>query len=293
LELSSAAPLRVALVGAGRVGTSVCELLRARGHAIVGVASRTTSSATTAAERLGSEVFDLDAGMPAVDLVLVGTSDDAIEPTAIRLAPFVDDRVVVCHFAGVYGVEPLSAVVTSGAGACALHPVQSCPDVDTAVRRLPGSAWGITTSEGLGRWAASFVAEEMAGVPVPVAEEDRAIWHAAAVMTANGVSALLATGEALLAALGIDSPETVLGPLAAGTVANAREGGGGADTLTGPVARGDIAAIETHLATLEARAPELAHSYALIARLILNAAVDAGRVDASARAEIDAVLGAR
>jgi predicted short-subunit dehydrogenase-like oxidoreductase (DUF2520 family) len=263
----------VALLGAGRVGTAVSAMLRRRGHQIVAVVSRSEASARRAADRLGSSVRPLDeARFDDVDLVLIGTSDTAIAGAAELVAESIDPDSVVCHFAGAYGIDPLRAVVKPGAGACALHPVQAFPDVDTAIARLPGSAWGVTCSHGLEAWAEELITEDLDGLPVSVAEADRPLWHAASVVTGNGISALLATGESILESIGVSRPELVLGPLAAGVVDNARSGGGGAQTLTGPVVRGDAATLTRHIDALATHAPHHLGSYLLATRLVLDAA---------------------
>ncbi len=266
--------LRIALVGAGRVGTAVAVLLHARGHSIVGVSSRSETSARRAADRLDSQLITPES-WPDADVVLIGVPDQVIESVADSLASNVAAPTVVVHFAGSLGLEPLRAVADKGCGVCALHPMQACPDVDTAVRRLPGSAWGLTCSEGLEEWAARLVAEHLNGVPVPVAESDRSRWHAAAVITSNGVAALMATGESILESIGVEHPELVLGPLAAGTVANAVEGGGGGATLTGPVVRGEAATLQRHLAALNEGEAAV---YGLVSLLILEAARRTGRI---------------
>ena len=284
-------PGRFALVGAGTVGTSVSILLRKRGHSIAAVYSRSAASAERAARLTGSSVVrSLDA-LPDVDAVLVGTSDTVLPDIARALAGAGDPATLrLVHFAGAVGIGAVEPVIAGGGAAAALHPVQACPDVDTAIERLPGSAWGVTTSAGLERWGNSFV-EEMGGLPVPVAENDRALWHAAAVTTSNGIAALLAMGESMLGALGIDDPEKVLGPLAAGAVANARADGGGA-TLTGPVVRGDAGTIGVHLEALSERAPSLLPGYLLAVRSILSAATSASRIEPDAAQEIAAAVDA-
>lgn len=282
---SAASPLRIALVGAGRVGTGVAILLRAAGHDIVGVGSRTASSATTAARRLDAPSFEVSRGPPPCDLVLIGAPDRALEGVAETLAAYGRPGVIACHFAGAYGVAPLRALEQSGGRTCALHPVQACPDVDTAVRRLPGSAWGVTCSAGLQAWAADLVREDLRGHPVAVAEGDRAAWHAAAVVTANGIAALLAIGESVLASIRVAAPGDVLTPLALGAVANAAEGGGGAASLTGPVVRGERDTVARHLRALAA-APGLLEDYVAVARRILAVARRSGRVEAAAEADM-------
>ena len=75
----------------------------------------------------------------------------------------------------------------------------------------------------LSGWARDLISGPLRGLPVEVAEGDRAIWHAAASTTANGIAALMSVGEGMLGSIGIDRPSDVLGPLAGGTVASAAE----------------------------------------------------------------------
>jgi predicted short-subunit dehydrogenase-like oxidoreductase (DUF2520 family) len=283
-------PFEIALVGAGRVGTAVAHLLAARRNRIGGIWSRSTASAERAAHVLGARVVGLDTAVERATLVLLGVTDAAIRPIAERISNHLSAGTVVCHFAGALGTGPLDAVERSGGIACALHPVQSCPDVDTAVRRLPGSAWGITCAPEVRRWAEALVAGELHGTPVPVAEQDRPVWHAAAVVTANGLAALLAIGESLLAAIGASGAE-VLGPLSSGVLANAR-GAGAAQALTGPLVRQEPETLRRHLAALRATAPELVDAYVAASRVVLAGALLTGRIDVEARAAMESTLDA-
>lgn len=276
----------VALVGAGRVGTAVAFLLQQAGHRIVGVGSRTLDSASLAAERLGSDTYRIE-DFPAADLVLLGAADPALEGLARVIAPRLRDGAFVCHFAGAFGPEPLRAVVELGASACAIHPVQACPTVDAAIARLPGSAWGVTCSDpGAEDRMLELIDQDLRGFAVVIPEELRPIWHAAAVMTSNGIAALLASGEALLAEIGVGDPARVLGPLAAGTVQNAREGGGGAATLTGPVVRGEKETLKRHLAAVAERSEVQQERYKAIVSFIVEAALSAKRIDEESAAQI-------
>lgn len=272
-------PLRLVLIGAGRVGTAVTELLRRRGHEVAGVASRSTASARRTAELLGTDSFDHLTMLPAADVVFLGVPDGAIEEVAGEVAERLQPGSVVVHFAGTSGIDPLAPVLDAGAGAAALHPVQACPDVRSALERIPNSAWGVTASGGLESWATDLVARELGGYPVVVAEEHRPLWHAAAMITSNGIAALLATGEALLASIETEAPERVLGPLAAGTVASAEVGGGGAATLTGPVVRAESDVIAAHLEHIVRAAPHLVEDYARVVRFIVAAALSGRRID--------------
>lgn len=283
--------MRVILVGAGRVGTATCVLLRAAGHDIVGVASRSEVSARRAAARLECPIVELGSDpLPVSDLIFIGAGDDAIGSVARALSETVGPDVVCSHFAGALGTAPLQPLVDAGARACALHPVQACPDVDTAVARLPGSAWGVTASgrETEERMSA-IVRHDLAGHPFSVAESDRALWHAAAVTTSNGIAALLGAGAAILGAIGIERTDDVLGPLASGTIANAGERGAW-NALTGPVVRGEAATLARHIESLTDDAPHLVEVYRRAVRLIAESAVQAGRIDEDARAAVEAAV---
>jgi predicted short-subunit dehydrogenase-like oxidoreductase (DUF2520 family) len=282
-------PFRTALLGAGSVGTAVAELLRRAGDRPIAVSSRTEASARRAAEMLGAPVTSAT-GCARADVILVGAPDAALSEIDGILASQLGPGQVVWHFAGAYGIEPFPGVARAGAGVAALHPVQACPSVDAAIARLPGSAWGVTSSEELDAWAQVVISGHLDGIPVPVAESDRAAWHAAGVVTSNGMAALMATGERILTGIGIDGPEAVLGPLARGTIQNAVEAGGGADALTGPVVRGDTGTIKRHVAALRARDAELVQAYIRTSLSILETAVRIGRVDEATAVEMKDVL---
>jgi predicted short-subunit dehydrogenase-like oxidoreductase (DUF2520 family) len=171
----------------------------------------------------------------------------------------------------------------AGASACAIHPVQAIYSVDAGIERLPGSAWGVTCSDpGAEERMIELIDRDLDGFSVVFPEPLRPLWHAAAVVTSNGIAALMAVGEALLAEIGVDDPARVLGPLAAGTVENARRGGGGSATLTGPVIRGEAETLERHLSALAERTPEQGERYRAVTALIIRVARDAGRIDKDA-----------
>lgn len=279
-------PFRIALVGAGRVGTAVAALLGEAGHQIVSVSSRTAASADLAAERLQT-VRVAVADVAGADVLLLGVPEATLAEVGASLPR---DGSVVVHFAGATGIAPLQ-VSAAGRALCALHPVQACPDVETGVRRLPGSAWGVTCSRGADGWVRRVIEEDLKGKMFPVAEENRAIWHAAAVTTSNGISALMAVGEALLSAIGVEAPEQVLGPIARGTVLNALEAGGGGASLTGPVVRKETELIVRHISEITRRVPDLLPAYLQSLHMIVTSALAAGRIDHADEALLRRALG--
>lgn len=292
--MTAAAPPRrfsLCLVGAGRAGTAVASALRAAGQSVAGVSSRTPASAAAAADRLGAPVVTLEE-LPRCDVVLLGVPESALGPVAADVAAVIAPGTVVWHLAGAAGIAPLEAVVAAGGRRCALHPVQAFPDVDAGLARLPGSAWGLTCDEGLEEWARAVAAEDLGGRVFALREEDRPVWHAAAVTAASGAIAIMSLGERLLASIGVEEAGAVLGPLAGAAIANASARGATA-SLTGPAVRGEWATVRSHLRALEAAAPELAEPYREATRLILRVAEGAGTITPEARRAAAAALGER
>ncbi|HVL64120.1 MAG TPA: DUF2520 domain-containing protein [Actinomycetota bacterium] len=281
----SALNFSLAVAGAGRVATAVGVLLRRRGVEVAAVASRTPSSATRAARFLGAPAVEI-AELPPVDVVLIGATDEAIPEVARLVSERVRPGTILWHLSGSLGVGALGA--PAGVRRAALHPVQACPDVETAVDRLPGSAWGVTCDAEIDRWCEAVVAGLLDGAPVRVEERDRPVWHAAAVTTANGISALIGAGEALLGGIGIADPVDVLHPLARGSLENARSGGGA--TLTGPVVRGEFDTVARHLESLARTAPDLVRPYVTAAHLVIDVALRAGRIDERVAARMTELL---
>ena len=89
-----------------------------------------------------------------------------------------------------------------------------------------------------------------------MADADRALYHAAAVIGGNSLITLHRAAAELLERVG--APAEAIVPLMRRTIDN------GFDP-TGPIARGDWATVEAHLAALEARAPELLPLYRALA----------------------------
>ena len=87
----------------------------------------------------------------------------------------------------------------------------------------------------------------------------KAAYHAAAVLAAGGVIALLDAIAELGRVAGLDEAGSlaIYGPLIEGTLGNARALGIRA-ALTGPMTRGDVGTLEAHLAT-RSRLLRLAH----------------------------------
>src|SRR5690242_18889637 len=78
----------IAIVGAGRAGSTLALALHRAGYPIAAVWSRTPAHATELAGRTGSVAAPLPKIPRAAALTLVAVSDDSIAEVAAAMAPF-------------------------------------------------------------------------------------------------------------------------------------------------------------------------------------------------------------
>lgn len=278
------APSIVGVIGPGRVGTALAMALPPSLYAVRWVAGRGPESierfraavpaaAVCTPEQLGRES----------DIVLVCVPDDALAPLVrgLALADAVRPGSAWVHTAGGHGLAPLEPARLAGARIAACHPAQTFPDPEVGAAALPGTAWAVTAEGDMFAWAQGLV-HVLGGTPVEVVDRNRALYHAALVLGANGTSAVVAQAREVLRGAGVADPEALLSPLVTAAARNAAARGAAA--LTGPVRRGDAGTVAANLAALSQDMPEAAGPYVALARLALRQARRAGLPDALADA---------
>ena len=272
------ARLRVGVIGAGRVGAVLGAALAAAGHDVVAASGVSAASARRAARLLpGVPLWPADQVVAAADLVVLAVPDDALQGLVAGLARTRVWRAgqLTFHTSGAAGLAVLAPAEQAGVLPLALHPAMTFSGAGEDADRLPGTPFAVT-SHPEHRAVAETLVLEMGGEPFFVAEEDRALYHAALVTGANHLVTLVAEAADLLRAAGVAAPDRVLAPLLTAALDNGlRRGDAG---LTGPVSRGDVGTVGDHLATLAGRAPDTVDAYTAMARRTTERAVAAGRL---------------
>ena len=207
----------VHIIGTGRAGSAIRARLRER----------------------GVPVTDGREPDPAAELVLLCVPDSVIGEVAatVPVAPWI------AHVSGATGLDALDPHDRR----FSVHPLQTLTR-DRGAEQLDG-AWGAIggeTDAALDR--ARWLAATLGLRAFEVADADRALYHAAAVIGGNAIVALHQAATRLLAEVG--APPEAIVPLMLRTIENGFD-------LTGPIARGDRATIDAHLRALEERAPDL------------------------------------
>jgi predicted short-subunit dehydrogenase-like oxidoreductase (DUF2520 family) len=212
---------RISVIGRGRVGAAISARLRDQGR--------------------------LAESGPA-DLILLCVPDSAIGPVAreTREGPWI---------AHVSGATPLAAL-DPHRRRFGMHPLQTFTRA-RGPEQIDG-AWAAVTGEtdearARGRWLAGTLGL----TPFDLAEANRVLYHAGAVMASNYVVTLYRAAARAFAEAGV--PAAALLPLMRRTIDNDFE-------LTGPISRGDWAVVDAHLAALAEQVPELEPLYRALAK---------------------------
>jgi predicted short-subunit dehydrogenase-like oxidoreductase (DUF2520 family) len=235
MPASARLPLRVGIVGAGRVGTTLAAALREAGHDVHGPAGR--------GER------------PAGDALLLCVPDAEISAAAAAVAGAAP---LVGHASGA---TPLAALEPARAqGRFGLHPLQTFPAPleEDALARLLGVGCAVAGSNDVALEAATRMARSLGMRPFPIDDGGRAAYHAAASVASNFLVTLEAAAERIAAGAGLEPSEAreLLAPLVRTTV-ESWASFGPERALTGPVARGDRSTVEAQRRAVAEAAPEL------------------------------------
>jgi predicted short-subunit dehydrogenase-like oxidoreductase (DUF2520 family) len=283
--------MEVGVIGAGTLGTAIAVLLERAGHRIAGIAGREETRHRASSYLPNAPFLEPEEAATAAELVVIGTPDDVIEPTveALAAAAAVGPGTWVAHLSGSLGLAVLERAAGAGARILAIHPLQTFPDVGSALERLPGCAIAITARDDEGYVLGERLADDLHGVPFRLSDELRPLYHAAAVFASNYLVTASAIAESLFAAAGVPDPARAIAPLQRATLENV-ERLGPAHALTGPAVRGDAGTIRRNLEALERHAPELVPSYVAMARATLDLAERSGRLPSGSRAAVEDVL---
>lgn len=225
--------MRVAILGAGRLGRSLGILLPRAG--------------------VDAVVWRRAEPFPQADILWICVSDAAIGPLAATLPR----GPVVLHASGAVGPEVLAAHARHGV----LHPLMTFPGPENGLPDLHGAGAGVA---GPASEIAADLARRLGMVPFALPRDQHA-YHAAATMASGHLAAAFLEAADVLARTGVPDAADRLLPLALESLR--RVAGQGARAITGPAARGDQATVAAHRGALD---PHHRALYDLLTTLIVT-----------------------
>jgi len=246
--------MNVALIGTGRLGSSLARALPPSIFSIAALHDQDGAAARRCRRRIGRGrvVRTAAAAAAAGDVILLCVPDGAVAEVVAKLAeaPLRWKGKIVLHTSGALSSRELAPLKRAGAAVGSVHPAQSFAGPETPPSRFRGVFFAV---EGDPKAAAAGkrLARSVGGRPFAVKPVDKALYHAACSLASNMLVPLFDSACAVLESIGLGPREAarVLLPLVEGTVENLksldRSG-----SLTGPIARGDEETVRLHLQAL-------------------------------------------
>ena len=281
----------IAVVGAGRAGSTLAHAAVQAGYAVSAVYSRTPARSRALADQVGARLApDLAGLVGSADLIFLAVPDDAIALVDAAGAGCWRQGMGVVHHSGLHSATLLSHAAAAGALTGTLHPLQAITDPISALKLLPGTYFGVSGDPRLLPILQAFV-QALGGHPITIPDAAKPLYHAAAVFASNYVVTCFARAVDLLVRLGIDPAAAAhaLLPLTQGAVANLHSPGL-PHALTGPISRGDAGTLTIHQQQLAAYDADLLPLYRLLGQATIPIAAAQGRLAPAALAALNAAL---
>jgi len=261
---------RIAILGAGRVGTALALSLQHAGHELVAVVDADQQAAAECAYRCRKRgIVRTAETLPAeVTLVVIATPDGRIQEAAHQLAngSGVNAETVVCHLSGSLTADVLIPLARRTSLLASCHPLASFSSASVdrwAFKDIPFALQGDPAA--LQRLIP--VIESLSGRYFFLAPGKKTLYHIACVLASNYFVGLASMVEEVLKQAGIDSLE-IMAPLWRSTLEHILQQGP-AQALTGPVVRNDVDTVRRHLLEIKSEFPQFVPVYKHIGRRLL------------------------
>ena len=256
--------LKIAIIGAGRLGTAVGYSIMEKdleNIKIVSVSAPTKKTLDRAKKVFGELKKDIlftsdnAAAAKKANTVFICTPDDLISKACKSIynkQKGADPEKTIIHFSGSRSLKELETARKKGDHIASMHPLKSFASIPEAIKTLKGTEYGITYIDKKGENTTKLLVNALEGSSIFVKDDTRPVYHAAACIASNYLVTLIDYAVYINEKIGIKPEESIRGlmSLIEGTIDNIKKMGT-KKSLTGPIARGDTGTIEDHLKIFE------------------------------------------
>jgi predicted short-subunit dehydrogenase-like oxidoreductase (DUF2520 family) len=244
--------MKIGIIGAGKVGVSIGFMMKRSGIDVRAISDVLDASLDTAGTYLGEDVSYMKDNLEVVrtcDVIAITTQDRVIKDIAGEIDAGMDSLAgkMFFHTSGADPSSILKPLDEKGALLGSLHPLQTFPDIDSAIAVLPETYIFIEGDEGALE-TLTFIGEKIGYRVQMIGSDDKVLYHLSAVFVCNLLCALYYAGEKIMDAINIDLEPFL--PIIRATLKNI-EKKGPLMSLTGPVIRGDLKTVEAHLKAMK------------------------------------------
>jgi predicted short-subunit dehydrogenase-like oxidoreductase (DUF2520 family) len=255
---------RIAIIGAGRLGTALVRELARANYKISEVVSREKAASKIRARQLAAEVGARAATVKTAqfnaDVIWICVPDSEIATVAREMAAVAPSVVqkqstkkrwqgeVVFHSSGALTSDELDLLREQGAVVASVHPLMTF--VRRSVPALEKVPFGIEGDARAVREARRIV-RQLGAQAFTVRKESKAAYHAWGTFLSPLLLAFLVTAEDVAGQAGVSGPDArkKMLPIVKQTLANYAVLGPAA-AFSGPIVRGDVGTVKKHLRVL-------------------------------------------
>lgn len=244
--------MKIGIIGAGKVGTTLGAYLVKKGVTVAGYYSRSFSSASEAADFTKTKAFEnLEELVQGSDTLFLTTPDGEIKNVWDCIANYQLEEKIICHFSGSLSSDVFSEREATKSYGCSIHPMYAFSDKFTAYEQFHTAC---LTMEG-DKKALCAMKALFGGFGHKILTMDasnKMKYHIAAAFASNYMVGLFQASLDLLKECGFSEEDShnLLSPLVKNNVAAMLEHGP-VNSLTGPIERNDVATIEKHVEALD------------------------------------------
>ena len=234
--------MNISVIGAGNLATSLAPALKAAGHRVLAVCSRTQASAAALAERVGAAACTRPCELPVSDAYIISVTDDALPGIVAELCPLRPESLFL-HTAGSMEMDVFRGYAKRYG---VLYPMQTFSrkrtldfsDIPMFVEASDESV--LCDVRKLALSLGEHVRE--------LSSEHRLRLHMAAVFSCNFANHCMALADEEMQAAGLDF--RLLMPLIRETVGKLEQLSP-LEAQTGPAVRGDVKVMRKHEGMLQ------------------------------------------
>jgi len=261
--------MRIAIVGAGRLASTLAPALEQAGYAVTEIIS--TPKSLRKARKLAKDVGAIGvtaktAQLPA-DLIWFCVPDGKIRAASEELSHLNWKNKQAFHSSGALSSDELDTLRKRGAAVASVHPLMtfvssSKPELEDVPFALEGDRAAVVR--------ARKITKRLGASPFPIRKQDKALYHAWGTFASPLLIALLATTEQVAKASGtpIQSVRKKMVPILRQTLNN-YAAMGPVKSFSGPIVRGDAEILARHLKALK-KIPAAEEVYRALARSALQ-----------------------
>ncbi len=262
----------VAIIGPGRLGTSLVINLERAGYRVVEIVSSRKAVSLRKGSHLarivGAKRTTVSTAQLDADVIWFCVPDGKIGSIAHEFGSAIHwEEKIVFHSSGALTSDALDSLRRLGASVASVHPMMTF--VHGAVPQLRGVPFGLEGDTRATK-AAMQIVRALGASPFKIKKKDKVLYHAWGTFLSPLLVASLVTAEKVARAAGMSAvgARQKMLPIVRQTLANYAKLGP-KNAFSGPIVRGDADILQRHLKALEG-IPDAVEVYASLARAALR-----------------------